>query len=115
MARTAKPQISFADWELLQQGILLEPLLQRISDFLTDQEGMVKAVRRDLQRGLKNPGTGRSGLTPQQVLRSLILKHVKNWDFRELRERNRRRVHAAPVHGFLLPAGAEARCLQPRL
>jgi IS5 family transposase len=87
VARTAKPQISFADWELLQQGILLEPLLQRISDFLTDQEGMVKAVRRDLQRGLKNPGTGRSGLTPQQVLRSLILKHVKNWDFRELRER----------------------------
>jgi len=30
----AKPQISFADWELLQ-GILLEPLLQSISDFCT--------------------------------------------------------------------------------
>ncbi len=27
MPRTAKPQISFADWELLQQGISLEPLL----------------------------------------------------------------------------------------
>lgn len=24
MPRTAKPQISFADWELLQQGVLLE-------------------------------------------------------------------------------------------
>src|SRR6266567_5340531 len=48
---------------------------------------MIEAVRRDLERGLKNPGTGRNGLTPQQVLRSLILKRVKNWDFRELRER----------------------------
>jgi len=26
------PQISFADWELLQQGVLLEPLLQTICD-----------------------------------------------------------------------------------
>jgi len=59
-------QISFADWELLQQGISLEPLLQSISDFLDDHEEMIKAVRRDLQRGLKNPGTGRSGLTRQQ-------------------------------------------------
>ncbi len=87
MPRTAKPQISFADWELLQQGILLEPLLQGICDFLDDHEEMIEAVRRDLERGLKNPGTGRNGLTPQQVLRSLILKRVKNWDFRELRER----------------------------
>ncbi|HYW99389.1 MAG TPA: hypothetical protein VE822_09780, partial [Candidatus Elarobacter sp.] len=67
MPRTAKPQISFADWELLQQGILLEPLLQSISDFLDDHKEMIEAVRRDLQRGLKNPGTGRNGLAPQQV------------------------------------------------
>jgi IS5 family transposase len=85
--RAAKPQISFADWELLQQGILLEPLLQTISDFLDDHEEMIEAVRRDLERGLKNPRTGRKGLTPQQVLRSLILLRVKNWDYRELRER----------------------------
>src|SRR5437588_2118073 len=87
MPRTAKPQISFADWELLQQGILLDPVLQTISDFLDDHEEMIEAVRRDLERGLKNPRTGRNGLTPQQVLRSLILKRVKNWDFRELCER----------------------------
>ncbi len=87
MPRAAKPQISFADWELLQQGILLEPLLQSISDFLDDHEEMIEAVRRDLERGLKNPGTGRSGLTPPQVLRSLVLMRVKNWNYRELRER----------------------------
>ena len=87
MPRAAKPQISFADWELLQQGISLEPLLQSISDFLDEHEEMVEAVRRDLEQGLKNPETGRSGLTPQQVLRSLILMRVKNWNYRELRER----------------------------
>src|SRR5258705_5717529 len=48
---------------------------------------MIEAVRRDLERGLKNPATGRDGLTPQQVLRSLILLRVKNWNYRELRER----------------------------
>jgi len=62
-------------------------LLQSISDFLDEHEEMVEAVRRDLERGLKNPETGRSGLTPQQVLRSLILMRVKNWNYRELRER----------------------------
>ena len=87
MPRAAKPQISFADWELLQQGISLEPLLQSISDFLDDHEEMIETVRRDLERGLKKPGTGRSGLTPSQVLRSFILMRVKNWNYRELRER----------------------------
>jgi IS5 family transposase len=85
--RTAKSQISFADWELLQQGIELEPVLQSISDFLDDHEEMIEAVRRDLQRGLKKPATGRNGLTPSQVLRSFVLKSVKSWDYRELRER----------------------------
>ena len=87
MPRTAKTQISFADWELLQQGISLEPLLQTISDFLDDHEEMIEAVRRDLERGLKNPATGRKGLTPSQVLRSFVLKSVKSWHYRELRER----------------------------
>jgi transposase, IS5 family len=87
MPRTAKSQISFADWELLQQGISLEPLLQTISDFLEDHEEMIEAVRRDLERGLKNSETGRKGLTPSQVLRSFVLKSVKSWDYRELRER----------------------------
>ena len=31
--------------------------------------------------------TGRNGLTPSQVLRSFVLKSVKSWDLRELRER----------------------------
>ena len=87
MPRTAKSQISFADWELLRQGISLEPVLQTISDFLEDHEEMIEAVRRDLERGLKNPATGRKGLTPSQVLRSFVLKSVKSWDLRELRER----------------------------
>src|SRR5438876_6796076 len=80
-------QISFADWELLQQGLTLEPLLQAISDFLDDQKEMIEAVRRDLQRGLKKPETGREGVTPPQVLRAFILMRVKNWHYRGLRER----------------------------
>ena len=87
MSRTADRQISFADLELTLQGMRMEPLLQAISDFLDDREEMIDQVRRDLERGLKNPETGRGGLTPQQVLRSLVLMRVKNWHYRELRER----------------------------
>jgi transposase, IS5 family len=80
-------QFSFADWEMLHQGLKLDPVLQTISDFLDDNATIVDAIHRDLSNGLKNAHTGRDGLTPQKVPRSLILKYVKNWDFRKLRER----------------------------
>ena len=87
MSRAVARQISFADFELMRQGMRLEPLLQVIADFLDDQKEMIERVRRDLVRGLKKPGSGRRGLTPQQILRALVLMRVKNWDYRELRER----------------------------
>ena len=65
----------------------LEPLLQAICDFLDKQPALIARVRRDLVRGLKEPDKGRRGLTAPQVLRALVLMRVKNWDYRELRER----------------------------
>ena len=87
MARAAARQISFADVELMRQGLRLEPLLEAISDFLDSRHEMIEQVRRDLICGLKKPRSGRRGLTARQVLRSLVLMRVKNWDYRELRER----------------------------
>lgn len=69
------------------QGVRLEPLLEAISAFLDDQRDVIECIRRDLVRGLKQPGSGRHGLTATQVLRSLVLMRLKNWDYRELRER----------------------------
>ena len=37
MTRIADPQINFADIEFLTQGIDLDPILKRMSDFLDDQ------------------------------------------------------------------------------
>lgn len=85
--RTTDPQVTFADLEFINQGIQLDAILQAISDFIDQHLELVALVGRDLERGLKRPGAGRSGLTPQQVLRSLTLRRVKNWDYRELRER----------------------------
>jgi len=87
MSRVRALQLGFADLEFLRQGVVLERELQSIIDFLDEHEEIVEAVGADLRRGLKNANTGRRGLTPQQVLRSLILMRVKNWDYRELRER----------------------------
>ena len=87
MSRATDPQVSFADLEFIKQGVQLEPALKAIADFLDQHGAIVQRVRRDLVRGLKKPATGRTGLTAQQVLRSMILMRVKNWDYRELRER----------------------------
>ena len=87
MTRIADPQINFADMEFLTQGIDLDPILKRISEFLDHQPQIVERVGQDLQWGLKKPNTGRTTITPAQVLRSLVLMRVKNWDYRELRER----------------------------
>jgi len=80
-------QVSFADLELEKQGVAMEPVLQTISNFLDDNREIIEKIGADLRRGLKNPDTGRNGLTPQQVLRSLVLMRVKDFDYRELRER----------------------------
>src|SRR5881397_1108533 len=87
MTRIADPQINFADIEFLIQGIDLDPILKRISDFLDHQPKIMERVRQDLQRGLKKPDTGRTAMTPAQMLRSLILMRMKNWDYQELSER----------------------------
>jgi transposase, IS5 family len=87
VSRSAQQQVSFADWELTSQGLRLDPLLQTLSDFLDNQKDIIEQVRCDLTRGLKNAETGRPGLTPQQILRSLVLMRIKNLNYRELRER----------------------------
>jgi IS5 family transposase len=68
-------------------GLRLEPLLRAVSEFLGAQADLIECIRRDLVRNLKKPGSGRNGLTPSQILRSLVLMRLKNWDYRELRER----------------------------
>jgi IS5 family transposase len=46
-------------------------------------------------------------LTAPQVLRALVLMRVKNWDYRELRERIADGLRLAPVHRFLLRSRAQ--------
>ena len=87
MSRATDPQVSFADLAFIEQGVQLEPTLKAIAAFLDTHASLVDGVRRDLAQGLKKPTTGRNGVTAPQVLRSLILMRVKNWDYRELRER----------------------------
>jgi IS5 family transposase len=87
MSRTLDPQLSFADLELRRLGVHLDPVLQGIDTFLQQHSALIEHVRLDLERGLKKPGAGRNGITASQTLRSLTLMRVKNWDYRELRER----------------------------
>ena len=85
--RQAVSQETFADLEFLRQGITLDPVLAQISRFLDDHPDLALLVEKDLTRGLKRAKTGRPGLTAEQTLRSFILWRIKDWPYRELRER----------------------------
>jgi len=82
-------QVSFADLELMSQGVEMDPVLNQVSAYVDQHPELVQAVERRLQEGLKNSTTGRRGLTGAQVLLSWILMRIKNWDYRELAERIR--------------------------
>jgi IS5 family transposase len=87
MRAMRRRQRSFADLELWRQGVRLDPLLDAISRFLDRHAALLHLVHADLVRGRTHKGRGRAGLTAEQVLRAVVLKQVKHWDYRELRER----------------------------
>ena len=87
MMRKLLEQVTFADLEFRRQGIELDPVLRQIKAFLDDRPELVALVQGDLDRGLKNPATGRDGLGASRVLRSFVLWRIKDWSYRELRER----------------------------
>lgn len=88
MRQSKRRQRSFADLEFERQGVRMEPELAAISRLLDRKSSeLLKAVVQDLRQGLQQPCKGRDGLSAEQVLRSLVLKQIKNWSFRELRER----------------------------
>jgi IS5 family transposase len=87
MARPTTRQVTFADLELALQGVKLDPTLQAICDLIDQNPEVLERVQADLYRGLKNPSKGRHGLTARQVVGALVLMRIKNWDYRELRER----------------------------
>lgn len=86
MRRQARP-LSFADFELQAQGVVLDTTLQALAEFLDAHDELVTLVHADLVRGLTRPHTGRDGLSAAQALRAFVLQRVKAWDLRELRER----------------------------
>ncbi|MGH8700016.1 MAG: ISNCY family transposase [Burkholderiales bacterium] len=81
------PPPSFADLELQRQRLAVDEILQQLGTVLDQQAELIEMVRQDLVRGLRHPHTGRAGLTAEQTLRTYVLKLVKNWDLRELRDR----------------------------
>lgn len=87
MRRIKRQQRSFADLELESQGVRMEAELAAISRLLDRSSPLLEAVARDLRHGLRKPDRGRDGMSADQALRSLVLKQIKNWSFRELRER----------------------------
>ena len=88
MRQITRRQRSFADLEFERQGVRMDPALAEISTLLDRQSRqLLKAVAQDLRAGLHQPAKGRDGMSAEQVLRSLVLKQLKHWSFRELRER----------------------------
>ena len=87
MARPEWRQVSFGDAELRTQAAARNPRLQMIAKILDGRRDLIEKVAHDLRVGLKNPRTGRTGLSPFQVLRAFVLQRIENLDLRSLSER----------------------------
>lgn len=58
--------------------------LEAMSEVLDQLPDVVERVHADLVRGLRKPGTGRKGMSAEQVLRVLLLKQMKGFSYDEL-------------------------------
>ena len=58
--------------------------LEAISRILDAEGGMAERVGQDLVRGVKNPGTGRGGMSGDQVLRVLVVKQMNGFGYEAL-------------------------------
>lgn len=58
--------------------------LEEISRILDAEGGMAERVGQDLVRGVKNPGTGRGGMSGDQVLRVLVVKQMNGFGYEAL-------------------------------
>lgn len=58
--------------------------LEAISRILDEEPGMAERVGQDLVRGVKNPQTGRTGMSRDQVLRVLVIKQMNGFSYEEL-------------------------------
>src|ERR1700674_2998799 len=96
----------------MRQGVRLGPLLHGIGVFLDDQKEMIERVRSDLVRGLKKPGSGRRGLTPQQIAGSHARQEL---GLSRTARTDPRWIDAASVRRLLLRAGAQTRRFSARL
>ena len=72
--------VAFGGEASLIKDDLLEPI-----DTLLDDEALIDVVRQKLgQRRPQSKRLGRTGIAPDRLLRLAVLKHIKQWSFREL-------------------------------
>jgi transposase, IS5 family len=67
-----------------QVALLKDDLLEAVDPLLNDP-ALLELVRQCLaSRSPQSTSTGRPGISPDRLLRSCVLKHIKGWSFREL-------------------------------
>ena len=67
-----------------QVALLKDDLLDAVDPLLDDSE-LIDLVRQCLaKRRPQSTRTGRPGISPDRLLRCLVLKHMKGWSFRQL-------------------------------
>ena len=70
-----------------QAARLKDDLLDPV-DQLLDDPALVDLVRQCLaKRSPRSTRSGRTGIAPDRLLRSCVMKHLKGWSFRDLERR----------------------------
>ena len=82
----ANHQSDFFDLAAHDGGLTLPPELARIDELLEASDLGARVEEEMRKRWPKNPQRGRRSLPAECYLRLLVLKHYKDWSYRELVE-----------------------------
>ena len=69
-------QLTFADLELMRQGIEMDPVLKQISAYVDQHPELIDAVNQQLNNRVKKSRTGRPGLTRRRPERVRVLPYL---------------------------------------
>lgn len=82
----ANHQCDFFDLAAHDDGLTLPPELAKIDELLEGSDLVTRVEEEMRKRWPKNPQRGRRNLPAECYLRLMVLKHYKDWAYRELIE-----------------------------
>jgi IS5 family transposase len=84
IGRTIRPASLFGFAFFKEAAAIKDPMLDAVDRLLEDPRLLALSTQALASRSPGSNKVGREGIAPDRMLRSLVLKHIKGWSYREL-------------------------------